>query len=234
MDPSCIGDRILCLVAGQVRAKGVVTQVRAKGVVTQTSESRLLVDIRQASDATFTGRTLPLNHVIVIQKLQGFRLEWMCFASHARAVGFVVVALKTLLLRVRRRREKESLRLRRLHAPRSCKTCATLKPQKGFSTSQWQKSDGKRTCLECQEAARAALQKQNEEARQKAQDELRDAECAICYAERVLPENRAMFDCRHWVCKACASAMHLRSELKNCPHCRRTISMPHQYVGEVM
>lgn len=219
-----LGDRILCLVGGDVRAKGVITR---------TSESwpELLVDIRQAADPSFLGRTVNLSNVIVVQKLEGFKFEWQRLHRHARFVGFLAVTLTTLLLRIRRRREKEELRLHRLHAPRSCKTCATCKPQSGFSTSQWLKPDGKRTCLECQEAATAEAQKQKEEAQRKELEELLEAECVVCYAEAVPPENRAIFDCAHWICKGCASEMHLRNELKNCPHCRHTISMPHQYVA---
>jgi hypothetical protein len=228
MEPSApkyaIGDRILCVIGGDIRAKGVITR---------TSESwpDLLVDIRQAEDAVLLGKTVSLSYVIVVQKLEGFKFEWQRLHRHARAVGFFAVALKTLLLRIRRRREKEVARLQRLHAPRSCKTCATSKPQSGFSTSQWLKPDGKRTCLECQEAATAEAQKQKEEAQRKELEELLEAECVVCYAEAVPPENRAIFECCHWVCKGCASEMHLRNELKNCPHCRHTISMPHQYVG---
>jgi len=217
-----VGDRILCLVAGDVRAKGVITR---------TSESCLVVDIRQADDASFVGRTLDLTNVIVVQKLEGYQLEWRRLHRHARAVGFFAVALTTLLLRIRRRHEKEVLRLQRLNAPRTCRTCATSKPPTGFSTSQWQKPTGKRTCLECQEAAAAEAQKQKDEAKRKEQEELLDAECAVCYEEAVPPKNRAIFECAHWVCKTCASEMHLRNELRNCPHCRHAIAMPQQYVA---
>ena len=61
-------------------------------------------------------------------------------------------------------------------------------------------------------------------------EELLEAECVVCYKEMVTPDDRAIFECAHWICRGCASEMHLRNELHSCPHCRHVITNPQQHV----
>ena len=139
-----------------------------------------------------------------------------------RRVRAVVRVVGRFALLCRRLHEKAH----RARAPRACKECAEARPRDAFTPSQWARPRGRRTCRPCQDAAAAKVRRDKEETDRKAAAALRDAECIICCAEMVPPEERAIFECAHWICKGCASELHKRNELakRGCPYCRHPIT----------
>ena len=155
---------------------------------------------------------------------------WSRLRAHALFVGRLAVFVRRLHDKVCRRRDREAAKLARATAPRRCKECGDSKPQEAYSQSQWTKGGGKRTCTACQDVAKAEEQRKKDEAARKEMEELLEAECVVCYREMVTPDDRAIFECTHWICRGCASEMHLRNELHSCPHCRHVITNPQQHV----
>lgn len=197
-----------------------------------------VVQVIHAKDPKLRGRFLTTYNMHVLAVLDHFKAEWERVYFHALIVGKASLMFRARFDKVHRRHEKaaakeakEAARLVRETAPRRCKECDECKPRDDYSASQWAKPDGKRTCTPCQDAAKAEVQRQKDEARRLEVEALLEAECVVCYREAVPPEDRAIFECAHWICNDCAFTMHSRSELHSCPHCRHAITRPQQYVA---
>ena len=227
-----LGDRMLVVAGVAHRARVRVVEMKFDEHTGRHTVSVLQVIC--AKKRTLHGKFLTTNDVHVIEVLRHFKGEWSRLLSHARIVGKAGLMFRARFDKVHRRHEKaaakEAARLVRETAPRRCRECDEAKPREAYTASQWAKGDGKRTCTPCQDAAKAERQRQQDEAKRLEVAALLEAECVICCREAVPAEERAIFECAHWVCNDCASEMHKRNELRSCPYCRHPIEKPQQYV----
>ena len=208
-------------------------------VVKYDRDIRVQACIVRASACGFRDKIVTLFPSDVKVVVDHWRYEWFALAKVARIVNrFARVMMAAYhrvhvvhLERARLAKEaKELARKERAMAPRPCRECNQRKRRDGFSASQWTKANNKRTCIDCLEAAAAEEQRKREEERRRLEEEMRESECCVCFDQGIVPENRATFECAHWVCRTCASGMHLHDELHNCPMCRRPILNPQQHV----
>ena len=227
-----LGDRMVVIAGAAHRAR-----VRVVDMKFDEHSGRHIVSLLQvicAEKRKLHGKLLTTHDVHVIEVLHHFKAEWRRLSLHARIVGKAGLMFRARFDKVHHRHEKaaakEAARLVRESAPRRCKECDEARPREAYSASQWAKGDGKRTCTACQDAIKAERQRQQDEAKRQEVDALLEAECVICCREAVPPEERAIFECAHWVCNDCASEMHKRNELRSCPYCRHPIEKPQQYV----
>ena len=227
-DTHRLGDRMMVMTGTAICTKVRVVEMKFDAVDGQHVAS--LLEVMWSQRRELIGKHLTSNNVTVIEVLTDFKYEWQRIRWHARMVGKATTMFGARLDKVHRRHEKEAAKRLREHAPRRCRECDERRPRDAYSTSQWAKPEGKRTCTPCQDAAKAEVQRAKDEAARLAMEELLNSECAVCYGEAIASDDRAIFACAHWICRDCASELHLRNELHACPLCRHPILDPQQHV----
>ena len=222
-----LGDRLGVLLAVKVRARGRIVDIRFNE---QGEHLCSTLEIVSCANRSYIGKRVPIAAVLVHSVYTNWKQEWMRVISFARLVGRLARSLRRWHERIRARRAKELAKLARETAPRRCKDCGEHKQRVCFSNSQWTKAEGKRTCTACQDAATAEIERKRAEDERNELEKKRNVECMICLNDEVSLDDRAAFDCQHWICKECASEMYLRNDLNKCPYCRKPILHPQKYV----
>ena len=231
-NPHRLGDRLLVFAGLVIRTRVRVTNMKFDEHTGRHLVS--LLEVMWSENRKLFGKHLSSNDVAAVGVLEDFKGEWQRVAAHARIVGKAGAMLRARFDNVHekhKKHEKEAAKRLRETAPRRCRECDTRRPRDDYSASQWNKPEGRRTCTPCQDAAKAKAQRARDEAARLEMEDLLNSECAVCYDEAIAPDDRAIFACAHWICRDCASQLHLRNELHACPHCRHPILDPQQHVA---